>query len=363
MDILPFHFRTLQLCGMWYEDNRFVILKIIYRITAMFVVFTVIIGQFIRLITMQDNIDDLSDNLFITLTFISFCLKILNFIIRRHEMEDLLHDFRLPVYQSRSFEEEKIILEYSNTAKNIFFFFLCITQISGIILLIMPILISTDNVFYLPYKTYRPYSTSNISFWITYAMQVFTSFYGISLNVSLDTMTYGFIILTVGQFKINSYRLINCTLSIKDFIIHHKLIQNTAIKIESFFICVIVPHFFFTLLVICCSIFQISQKPVASYEFFTICMYIICILWEIFFYCWFGNELGLQSQSVADSLYSSKWLSCTTQEKRNLWLAMLYAQSGSNISFHGQCTLSLRTFLWIIKTSYALFSLLKQISN
>jgi hypothetical protein len=259
MDVLPFHFRNLQICGMWYDDNKFFVLKIIYSTIAMFIVTIVVIAQFIGLATIQNNIDDFTEELFIIFTFISFLIKLLNFLTRRQEMEDLLHDFRLSDYVSKSFEEEKIMFKYFNTAKNVFLYFFCITHISGAAIMLMPILISRDKIMNLPYLTYRPYNTSKISFWITYAMQVFTSFYSITLNVSLDTMIYGFIILATGQFKLNCYRLMNSTVSIKDFIAHNQSIRNTVIKIESFFSCVVVPHFFFTLLIICCSIFQMSQ--------------------------------------------------------------------------------------------------------
>lgn len=260
MDILPFNFYTCKICGMWYNDHNFFVLKTIYRISVLFIIFQFTLSQVFELVTMQGSLDELTEVLFLTLTFVALCLKIFNFVNRQREMCDLLDSFRSSVCRSMSPHEEEISRRCSNTAKKIFVSIMGLSQSTGLVLLIIPFLSSASTEIPLPFKTYQPYNVSNsFNFWITYVLQVFAAVYGVLLNVALDTMVYGFLIMATAQYEINCYRLKNSLTSIKDCIEHHVLIHEIVYKIQCFFIRVILPLFIFSLITLCTSIFQMSQ--------------------------------------------------------------------------------------------------------
>lgn len=261
MYILPFNFQTCRMCGMWFESNSYYLPKMVYRFLIFLIIFQFTSCQIIELITMHGSVDDFTEVLFLTLTYVALCLKVLNFVTRRREMTDMLDDFRTPVCLAKSPEEKEIIQRCSSTIKKIFLSIMSLSQSTGLVMLVTPVLTSEIKEVSLPIKSYQPYDViaSTINFWITYALQIFAIIYGVLLNVSMDTMAYGFLIMATGQFEINCHRLRNSTCLMKDCIEQHVLIQDIVYKIQHFFICVIVPLFIFSLVTLCASIFQMSQ--------------------------------------------------------------------------------------------------------
>lgn len=260
MDILPLNFQSCRICGMWFESNSYYLPKMIYRLLVLLIIFQFTLSQIIELLTMHGSLNDFTEVLFLTFTFVALCFKVLNFVTRRSEMTDMLDEFRTPICLAKSPEEKKIIQKCSQSSKKIFWSIMSLSQSTGLVLLVIPFLTSEMMEISLPFKSYQPYNvTDAINFWITYALQILATIYGVLLNVSMDTMVYGFIIMATGQFEINCYRLENSKGSIRDCIEHHVLIQDIVYKIQHFFIYVVVPLFFFSLVTLCTSIFQMSQ--------------------------------------------------------------------------------------------------------
>ena len=264
MDVLPYNFRTCQVGGIWYENNRFFVLKAFYTIVIMFVIIQFTLSQIFQLATMEGSVDEFTEVLFLTFNFLALSWKMFNFISRRDEMANLLSDFRLDVCQPQSEDEEIIRRKFSKTAARIYLFIIGLSESSACVLLTTPLLSPQINGTILPFKAYQPYSIANpINFWITYILQVLSGIYGVMLDVSLDTMMYGFIIMATGQFEICCCRIFNSVGSIKHCIEHHLLIQEIVSKIQHFYIPVIVPLFFVSLVTLCTSIFQMSQVSVS----------------------------------------------------------------------------------------------------
>ena len=260
MDVLPYNFRACKICGMWYEGNSLSIPTLIHKVTILLVILQFTVSQVIEVTIMQGTVDELMEVIFITFTYIALCLKLLNFMSRRNEMCSLLDDFRLPSCRAKSTKEDKIIQGYSSMTSKIFLSILCFSWTTGIVMITIPLLNygSVNNT--LPLKSFQFYDISSTkNFWIAFTLQTLALLYGVFLNVSMDTMAYGFIIMVTAQFELNCYRLLNATTSTKESIIHHVLIQDIVSKIQHYFIRVIVPLFCFSLITLCASIFQMSQ--------------------------------------------------------------------------------------------------------
>ncbi|KAL7306076.1 hypothetical protein TKK_0001534 [Trichogramma kaykai] len=364
MDILPYNFRTCLFCGVWHEGERFLFLKKCYKFAVMFIVFQFTICQILGIPKASNSVDEFSDALFVTFTYVALCMKILNFVVRRREMTKLLQDFRSTYCQAKNEDELSIVRDYRRVSGKLFMAIMGLSQFTNFSLVMAPIMQFGTNCSILPYQMYEPYniSSSRFNYWMAYASQFVATIYGVFLNVSMDTMVYGFMMSAAGQFKINCMRSSNLSNqdSIKECMAHHKLLLRIRNKIESFFIRVIAPLFTFSLIILCTSIFRMSQQKIASPEFISLAMYFVCMLFMVYFYCWYGNELELQSKAVADSIYTGNWIEYSNDSRRTLRFAMMKAQSGSNISYHGQCQLSMDTFIWIVKTSYGAFNLLQQ---
>ncbi|XP_032662642.1 uncharacterized protein LOC116840255 [Odontomachus brunneus] len=234
----------------------------------------------------------------------------------------------------------------------------------------------------LPYKVYLPYSIEALlPYALTYLQQVAVMIYGIALNVSFDCLVYGLIIHTCGQIELLCHRMTETfrflrgnkiearkidaveNFAIVECVSHHIWVYHIIYKIQSLFVWTIAILFFFSLVTLCTSIYQMSKKEMFSPEFFTIIMYLGSMMFQAFSYCWFGNELDLKNKSIAHAIYISNWTAVSTMQRKSLMLVMMMSQRGRILSFYGIFALLLNTFTWILKTSYSAFNLLQQASS
>lgn len=151
-------------------------------------------------------------------------------------------------------------------------------------LLMVPLLTQDERS--LPFKMYVPYSiTTLLPYVLTYLQQSTAVIYGILLNVSFDSLVYGFIIHTCGQIELLCYRLTEIfrflqenneksannaieSFAIAECVKHHILVYNITYKIQSLFVWTVATLFFFSLITLCTSIYQMSKvKNFPSYIF------------------------------------------------------------------------------------------------
>jgi len=151
--------------------------------------------------------------------------------------------------------------------------FLIMSQVTALGLVMAPILGLGKGEWILPTKLYVPYSISEIFPYVTtYLQQAAALFYAIMLNVSFDSLVYGFTIHTCGQIELICCRLTNnirasvnfrknsdVTASIEESVRHHILVHTLVKKIGELFIWTVRVLFFFSLIILCTSNFLISK--------------------------------------------------------------------------------------------------------
>ncbi|KAL6263329.1 hypothetical protein P5V15_006126 [Pogonomyrmex californicus] len=383
MDILPINFKALRFCGAWKEredDNmcigflrifykyvkRIYILKYTIRYAVFLLIYEFTIFDVVEVIRTRDRIHELTEGLFLGLTFVTLCVKYANFLLRENEMTDLLDSLRVKMCQPRNSMEKLIMEEHSRKAKWSTILFMAISFATGLGMMVTPaleLLMGGERT--LPLKSYIPYSLSSLlPYLATYLQHFLILFYAITLNVSFDCLVYGFTIQVCAQIELMCYRLTDnlrstgdisfgkkpqTNASIEECIRHHLLVSTVVKKLRAFFIWTVMIFFFFSLLIVGTSIFLVSKKKLLSFEFLSMFLYLNGILLQLFYYCWYGNELELKSKDIANAIYSSDWTMVTPRERRSLMLIMISSQKGIMFSYHGVFALSLNTFTWVSK--------------
>ncbi|KYN30165.1 hypothetical protein ALC57_00381 [Trachymyrmex cornetzi] len=94
MDLLPVNFYVLRFCGVWKEHKN-----------------SNLIIRFINFCHRND-VEDLTESLFLVLTFMCLCLKYLNVLMRQCELRALLDCFRANLCQPRNSMEKSILKQY-----------------------------------------------------------------------------------------------------------------------------------------------------------------------------------------------------------------------------------------------------------
>ncbi|KYN30164.1 Odorant receptor 46a, isoform A [Trachymyrmex cornetzi] len=284
----------------------------------------------IEVIRTRDHVQELTEGLFLGLTFLTLCVKYANFLLRESELSDLLDSLRVKMCQPRNSMEKLIIEQHSRRAKWSSILFMMISYMTGFGFMVTPALeLLKGGKRVLPLKTYIPYSVSNLLLYLaTYLQQFLTLFYGIMLNVTFDCLVYGFTIQVCAQIELMCCRL-------TDSLKNSGRISSGQNRETSASIVECVKHHLL--------------KKLLSFEFFSMFMYLNGMLLQLFYYCWYGNELELKSKDIATAVYSCDWTMVTPRERRSLMLIMISSQKGIMFSYHGVFALSLNTFTWVSK--------------
>ena len=233
----------------------------IYRAFVVTLIFYITLSELIELTTI-DNIAHLTECLFLTLTFLSLCAKIANFIIKQKSMNFILNSFRHELCQPRNPDEEEIISRHRNLVSFIFKIFMSLAVVTGLFLISVPI---ANRKRELPFGGYQPVSLENtFYFTVAYFLQAVCSIISIIINVALDILLAGCILLVCGNFDLCTHRILVSSKkktfgTIKDNIRHHVMMLHVIKRIQSVFMIVIVTLFMLSLITICTSLFQLPQ--------------------------------------------------------------------------------------------------------
>jgi len=212
---------------------------------------------------------------YIFLSFRSKNKKIKTLVIKKEG--DQLNVCWLYLHKCNFIESQMFI-----TAKWSTISFMMISYATGLGFVITPALeLLKRGEHVLPVKSYIPYSVSDLlPYLATYLQQFLALFYAVMLNVSFDCLVYGFTIQACAQIElmccrltdslknannISSGRKSNTNASITECVRHHLLVSILVKKIRALFIWTVMIFFFFSLLIVCTSIFILSKVSQQRY--------------------------------------------------------------------------------------------------
>ncbi|XP_066144369.1 odorant receptor 2a-like isoform X2 [Euwallacea fornicatus] len=118
-----------------------------------------------------------------------------------------------------------------------------------------------------------------------------------------------------------------------------------------------------TLFILCTCLYLVSIAPPLSKQFLIEFVYMMAMSYQLYLYCWFGNEVTLKFQELPQHIWESNWLATDTQYKKSLMFTMLRTRKPVFFTAGRFSRLTLPTFMSILKTSYSIFALIKNTSN
>ncbi|XP_037048439.1 odorant receptor 94b-like [Bradysia coprophila] len=110
----------------------------------------------------------------------------------------------------------------------------------------------------------------------------------------------------------------------------------------------------------CSLAYQLTYtSPIESpFEYFFYCIYIVCIVTQIFLPCFFGNEVIFTGSSLSNCAYSSEWYSFSLNYRKVLFVFLERLKRKSEIMAGKLFNLSLDTFTSIVHFSYRLYTVI-----
>ncbi|XP_011311288.1 odorant receptor Or1-like [Fopius arisanus] len=389
MVLLQESFLALQCVGLWpplvWKSRE--IKTIIYGgyTTLMIIIihwFT--LSESLSLVTEEvEDVQDFSNNCFMLLSMISICVKAIVMLSRRSDIVGLLNALEYYPHGPMGDQEQKV---QENFNQQIRFYTLLYAGHLAVFAWLISILTFFQGIPFgvLPYKAWVPYDYSQpLVYWFTFCLQVFSLFAGANMNIGFDTVVPGFFMQICAQFNILKCRLrrtidefeektlelsgagavliyerqiINCV----DF---HQAILEMSDRVNSIFNPIIFVQYSASSIIICVSVFMISQVPLFSPQFMSLLMYVSSMLLQIFMLCAFGNQVTIECQSLTVNIYSTKWYLLTNRAQK--YLILMMARTLKPVIFMSGhiITLSLSSFRNLLKQSYSAYTLLQQFSD
>nr|WCC57489.1 odorant receptor 32 [Papilio machaon] len=145
--------------------------------------------------------------------------------------------------------------------------------------------------------------------------------------------------------------------------LQYKRICETAGLVQDIFGGAILVQFGIGGWILCMAAYKIISLDFISIEFASMILFILCILTELFLYCYYGTELTEEasiSALLVDAAYSMRWAGEGRAARRLLLLLLVRVHRPLRLAAGRVVPLSLDTFVKILKSSYTFYAVLRQ---
>ncbi|XP_057328420.1 odorant receptor 46a-like [Microplitis mediator] len=340
MKTLLYSFTILEYLGGWkpLEWSTSIKGKLydIYTLTITLAISTFCMSCIIDLFY-TENFEDIVHNTSMSFTLIVVCSKLALLKVKRNEIINIIALLDINVCRVRCAREANIKFTYDQKAKNI------INQYGGMVFIAVFVITSASIFNNIPTKTlpisgWFPYHhTNSTGFWIAYFHQIIAHFFTAMIGFSFDSVIYGTMIQNCCQLKILKNRLENfvemieeeklnnkingsvCTRRecehklIKQCVHHHWIILQFSQQSNDLFAPIIFMQYSFSCLVLCLSVQSSTKLVFMSPEFIFMILYLGCMLSQIYLFCWYGNEIIIESSGIHFAIYNMDWQVLTTR--------------------------------------------------
>ncbi|XP_033346327.1 odorant receptor 67c-like [Bombus vosnesenskii] len=213
----------------------------------------------------------------------------------------------------------------------------------------------------LVFRAWLPYDYSELlPYTFSYAYEVATSLLCSCQNVASDTLFAGLLIQINGQFEILEERLRNIeedsNYSAKQCVKHYQQIYKFSKTVNEKFKIILFLQFCTIAFTLCFNLYRMTNITMLS-KFLEASLFLVRIIAQILYYCWFSNEVKLKSLQVPAMIFKSNWASWDTKTKKILLVIMTRATHPIEFTSGYLVTLNIDSFVALMKTSYSVFNL------
>ncbi|XP_077284425.1 odorant receptor Or1-like [Arctopsyche grandis] len=328
--------------------------------------------EIINMIVVFGDMEKTVEASFLLLTHFSQLLKTILVVVFNTRIRDIVERLDDPVFNRGKPEHLPMILKSMNIVKKDTRLFLTMATLTVLLWAIFPLLELNDRQ--LPLKAWYPFDIKETPiFQIIYLYQIISGLMNAMVNISMDTLGSGIMALTAGQLDILNYELSllwrpngkdsgYMLQKLKECIKYHQEIIRFVVDQEYVFGYMYLGQFLVAVIVICVSAFQLTLIPI-SIKFVSMIIYLMCMLMEIFLYCYHGNEISIKSVEIVNSAAKCGWYEENSKFTNTLMFLMQRARKPLQVSAGKLFSLSLSTFVSILRSSYSYFTLLQHIHN
>ncbi|XP_050306279.1 odorant receptor Or2-like [Anthonomus grandis grandis] len=199
-----------------------------------------------------------------------------------------------------------------------------------------------------------------------YLLQFWGIAHAAANNSALDVLAYNFMSIINGQAKVlnekirTSGRLQNNEKDLIEYlydcVYHHNKIIMFVHKVERVFSIILLIQYLTSIVVIC----NIGFQLVFSLQFFLMLSFFVAMMCQLGMYCWFGNEIIINSTAIRDACYESDWVDYSVRVRKILLIIMERGKKPLYLTAGKFSILSLASFTSVINSAYSFFALMQR---
>ncbi|XP_078032561.1 uncharacterized protein LOC144467574 [Augochlora pura] len=282
------------------------------------------------------NQDEFSDNLVLTLPMLITCCKFCNFLTRGTSIMHLIDTLQREPYLPDNNDEMNVETKhdrhneykYCPGCRKISTVYVFMSE-ACIVMILLTTLITNGKNRILPYRLWIPFDYSAPAVYAAIFFFQATSVIVASLmNVTYDALFSGLMFCIHSQLEILGLRLQNVIktgkVSARECARHHNFLYEFSAKVNEDFQTVLCFQFMASIATICFTLYRITQTDLGERLASTL-VYALCMLLQIFYYCWYGNEVKRKSLEVPDCIFASNWAGLDDDTKKTLLMIMIRA--------------------------------------
>ncbi|XP_053605477.1 odorant receptor 94a isoform X2 [Plodia interpunctella] len=349
----------------------------IYRYIMFFFILLYTVQEIMKIYEGRHNADKVIETIFLLLTYTDYIFKIIVIRMKSDQIEDMLLITKGPIYNQGEVEHRAPLLNTIRAGLLFVRLFNLMTLFTCFLWGLQPTVQhlqgkSIELAIWLPFDVnVNPYF-----YFAVFYMWAQTSLLALG-NSTVDSFVVYLLEQCKTQMTILRCDLENCVEKCKiqsketpisfsenleirliKTIIHHREIVKMINQIQAIFGKAIFYQFVVGGWILCTSAYRMVSINPVSVEFISMIFYMSCILIELFIYCYFGNEITIESNMIMTSAYATDWLAFPMKHRRMLIIFMERLKRpiqplGSLIP------LANSTYVSIIRSSYTFYAFLK----
>ncbi|XP_049765577.1 odorant receptor Or2-like [Schistocerca cancellata] len=144
---------------------------------------------------------------------------------------------------------------------------------------------------------------------------------------------------------------------------HHKDVIKLVGDLEGLANIVILSQFMGATIIICVTLFVITTSKQHFAALVKLDGYLVVVVYEIFMYCWFGDDIMYQNSRLVNSVYMCGWPGAPQKMQKALIIILLRAQRPLGVTAGKFYHVSRRAFVSLLKASYSYYALLNQMNK
>ncbi|XP_076377266.1 odorant receptor Or1-like [Megalopta genalis] len=333
-----------------------------YGVVVLILVQTLTLVSVLDVVFNVQNQDEFSDNLVLTLPMLITCCKFCNFLTHGNSIMLLIDTLQKKPYSPDNNDEMNIETRHDKHNEKISAVYMLLSEVCIVMILITTLLTNGKNRM-LAYRLWIPFDYSATAVYaVVFFLQAVSVIIASLMNVTYDALFSGLMFCIHSQLEILGLRLQNVMEngeeSATECARHHNFLYEFAAKVNEDFQAVLCFQFMASIATICFTLYRITQTDLGERLASTL-VYAFCMLIQIFYYCWYGNEVKRKSLEVPDWIFASNWASLSDNTKKTLLMIMIRATYPIEFTTAHILSVNIESFMAVLKTSYSVYNVLQ----